>query len=122
MYWLGSIQVYLLSWKKGGRDTSVSLHFGSSAEKHVHLKKRNSNFISSLRSFCVWGVAQSSFFSPTYTYTTPHHSLSCTMLQEKYIGLILAMSSSLFIGLSFVITKKGLIKSKRRHGNNKEEV
>ncbi|CAO0797289.1 unnamed protein product [Mucor circinelloides] len=38
------------------------------------------------------------------------------MLQEKYIGLILAMSSSIFIGLSFVITKKGLVSSKRRHG------
>ncbi|KAG2189657.1 hypothetical protein INT46_008174 [Mucor plumbeus] len=38
------------------------------------------------------------------------------MLQEKYIGLILAMSSSLFIGLSFVITKKGLNSSRRRHG------
>lgn len=42
------------------------------------------------------------------------------MLQEKYIGLILAMSSSIFIGLSFVITKKGLVSSKRRHGNNKK--
>ncbi|KAI8094514.1 magnesium transporter [Thamnidium elegans] len=38
------------------------------------------------------------------------------MLQEKYIGLILAMSSSVFIGLSFVITKKGLLSSRRRHG------
>ncbi|KAI7874258.1 magnesium transporter [Mucor mucedo] len=38
------------------------------------------------------------------------------MLQEKYIGLILAMSSSVFIGLSFVITKKGLVSSKKRHG------
>lgn len=41
------------------------------------------------------------------------------MLQEKYIGLILAMSSSVFIGLSFVITKKGLVSSKKRHGKNK---
>lgn len=41
-----------------------------------------------------------------------------TMLQEKYIGLILAMSSSVFIGLSFVITKKGLVSSRRRHGKN----
>lgn len=38
------------------------------------------------------------------------------MLQDKYIGLILAMSSSVFIGLSFVITKKGLNSSRRRHG------
>ncbi|CAO3630928.1 unnamed protein product [Mucor hiemalis] len=37
------------------------------------------------------------------------------MLQDKYIGL-LAMSSSVFIGLSFVITKKGLNSSRRRHG------
>ncbi|KAG0951279.1 hypothetical protein G6F57_000618 [Rhizopus arrhizus] len=42
------------------------------------------------------------------------------MLQEKYIGLILAMSSSIFIGLSFVITKKGLVSSKRRHGLSAE--
>ncbi|GAA5814991.1 hypothetical protein MFLAVUS_008495 [Mucor flavus] len=38
------------------------------------------------------------------------------MLPEKYVGLILAMSSSVFIGLSFVITKKGLLSSRRRHG------
>ncbi|KAI8393435.1 magnesium transporter [Radiomyces spectabilis] len=37
------------------------------------------------------------------------------MLQEKYIGLILAMSSSVFIGLSFIITKKGLINVKQQH-------
>lgn len=39
------------------------------------------------------------------------------MIQDKYIGLILAMSSSLFIGLSFIITKKGLMNAQRRHGN-----
>lgn len=38
------------------------------------------------------------------------------MLPEKYVGLILAMSSSVFIGLSFVITKKGLLSSRKRHG------
>lgn len=31
------------------------------------------------------------------------------MLDDKYIGLILAMSSSIMIGTSFIITKKGLI-------------
>ncbi|KAI8145090.1 magnesium transporter [Fennellomyces sp. T-0311] len=40
------------------------------------------------------------------------------MLPDKYIGLILAMSSSVFIGLSFIITKKGLMKAKRRHGSS----
>ena len=35
------------------------------------------------------------------------------MLQDKYIGLGLAISSSLFIGVSFVITKKGLIDATR---------
>lgn len=39
------------------------------------------------------------------------------MIQDKYIGLILAMSSSVFIGLSFIITKKGLINAQRHHGN-----
>jgi hypothetical protein len=38
------------------------------------------------------------------------------MLQDKYIGLILAMSSSVFIGLSFIITKKGLMNANKRHG------
>ncbi|KAI9491275.1 magnesium transporter [Zychaea mexicana] len=38
------------------------------------------------------------------------------MIPDKYIGLILAMSSSVFIGLSFIITKKGLINAQRRHG------
>ncbi|KAI9276952.1 membrane protein [Phascolomyces articulosus] len=40
------------------------------------------------------------------------------MLPDKYIGLILAMSSSIFIGLSFIITKKGLMNAKRRHGSS----
>lgn len=39
------------------------------------------------------------------------------MIQDKYIGLILAMSSSVFIGLSFIITKKGLMNANKRHGN-----
>ncbi|KAJ1335439.1 hypothetical protein MN608_02176 [Microdochium nivale] len=38
------------------------------------------------------------------------------MLDEKYIGLGLAMSSSLAIGTSFVITKKGLIQAEEKHG------
>ncbi|KAI1847754.1 hypothetical protein JX266_006249 [Neoarthrinium moseri] len=37
-------------------------------------------------------------------------------IDEKYIGLALAMSSSLAIGTSFVITKKGLIMAGERHG------
>ncbi|SPQ22927.1 78489be4-1c6f-4350-ab80-9cf6cb10717e [Thermothielavioides terrestris] len=38
------------------------------------------------------------------------------MLQDKYIGLALAMTSSLAIGTSFVITKKGLMHAEERHG------
>ncbi|KAI8391190.1 magnesium transporter [Radiomyces spectabilis] len=38
------------------------------------------------------------------------------MFEEKYIGLILAMSSSVFIGLSFIITKKGLMNARQYHG------
>lgn len=37
-------------------------------------------------------------------------------MEEKYIGLILAVSSSLAIGTSFVITKKGLNASAEKHG------
>ncbi|KAL1919281.1 uncharacterized protein VTP21DRAFT_1973 [Calcarisporiella thermophila] len=33
------------------------------------------------------------------------------MIDDKYIGLLLAISSSLLIGVSFIITKKGLIES-----------
>ncbi|KAK3302343.1 magnesium transporter NIPA-domain-containing protein [Chaetomium strumarium] len=38
------------------------------------------------------------------------------MLEDKYIGLALAMTSSLAIGTSFVITKKGLMQAEERHG------
>ncbi|KAL2024650.1 hypothetical protein VTK56DRAFT_6851 [Thermocarpiscus australiensis] len=38
------------------------------------------------------------------------------MLEDKYIGLALAMTSSLAIGTSFVITKKGLMHAEQRHG------
>lgn len=37
-------------------------------------------------------------------------------MEEKYIGLLLAVSSSLAIGTSFVITKKGLNASAEKHG------
>ncbi|KAG0006236.1 hypothetical protein BGZ80_005328 [Entomortierella chlamydospora] len=37
---------------------------------------------------------------------------------DKYVGLMLAVSSSLMIGISFVITKKGLIDSTSRHGGH----
>lgn len=39
------------------------------------------------------------------------------MIEEKYIGLALAMSSSLAIGTSFIITKKGLMDASARGGN-----
>ncbi|KAG8668848.1 hypothetical protein FPOAC2_08152 [Fusarium poae] len=38
------------------------------------------------------------------------------MIEDKYIGLALAMTSALAIGTSFVITKKGLIQAEERHG------
>ncbi|CAL3964770.1 unnamed protein product [Diplocarpon coronariae] len=38
------------------------------------------------------------------------------MLEDKYIGLALAITSTLAIGTSFVITKKGLIDAEERHG------
>jgi hypothetical protein len=36
------------------------------------------------------------------------------MLEDKYIGLILAMSSSIMIGTSFIFTKKGLIDAAKK--------
>lgn len=38
------------------------------------------------------------------------------MIEEKYIGLALAVTSTLGIGASFVITKKGLNAAAERHG------
>ncbi|KAF2466325.1 DUF803-domain-containing protein [Lindgomyces ingoldianus] len=38
------------------------------------------------------------------------------MVEDKYVGLMLAVSSSLAIGTSFVITKKGLNASAEKHG------
>ncbi|KAH6668012.1 magnesium transporter NIPA-domain-containing protein [Halenospora varia] len=38
------------------------------------------------------------------------------MVEDKYIGLALAIVSTLAIGTSFVITKKGLIDAEERHG------
>ena len=35
---------------------------------------------------------------------------------EKYVGLILAISSSLLIGTSFILTKKGLMDASRGNG------
>ncbi|GMF61235.1 unnamed protein product [[Candida] boidinii] len=37
-------------------------------------------------------------------------------MEDKYIGLALAISSSLAIGTSFVITKKGLMKGTNEQG------
>ncbi|GJJ10624.1 hypothetical protein Clacol_004851 [Clathrus columnatus] len=39
------------------------------------------------------------------------------MVEDKYIGLVLAVSSSLAIGTSFIITKKGLNDAARRNPN-----
>ena len=38
------------------------------------------------------------------------------MVEDKYIGLALAILSTMAIGSSFVITKKGLIDAGQRHG------
>lgn len=40
------------------------------------------------------------------------------MVDDKYIGLALAMSSSLAIGTSFIITKKGLMQTSKSGGDN----
>lgn len=37
------------------------------------------------------------------------------MVEDKYVGLALAILSSAFIGTSFVITKKGLLSASERH-------
>ncbi|KAJ2560728.1 hypothetical protein GGH95_004812, partial [Coemansia sp. RSA 1836] len=42
------------------------------------------------------------------------------MVDEKYIGMALAMSSSLLIGTSFVLTKKGLMETTSRYGSATE--
>ncbi|KAJ1888761.1 hypothetical protein LPJ66_008405, partial [Kickxella alabastrina] len=42
------------------------------------------------------------------------------MVDEKIIGMALAMSSSLLIGTSFVLTKKGLIETTSRYGSATE--
>ncbi|VUC23330.1 unnamed protein product [Clonostachys rosea] len=39
-----------------------------------------------------------------------------TMVDDKYIGLALAVTSAVTIGTSFVITKKGLTQAEERHG------
>ena len=39
-----------------------------------------------------------------------------TMIEDKYIGLALAIVSTIAIGTSFVITKKGLLEASARHG------
>jgi len=47
--------------------------------------------------------------SVTYhSFTRAYTPLQVEMVDDKYIGLILAVSSSLAIGTSFIITKKGL--------------
>lgn len=43
------------------------------------------------------------------------------MIDDKYIGLMLAMLSSLAIGTSFIITKKGLIDATKRTGTSQAQ-
>lgn len=43
-------------------------------------------------------------------------SWTFAMLEDKYIGLALAITSTMAIGTSFVITKKGLLEASERHG------
>ena len=38
------------------------------------------------------------------------------MMEDKYIGLALAITSTMAIGTSFVITKKGLNDAAAKHG------
>jgi hypothetical protein len=37
---------------------------------------------------------------------------------EKIVGMILALASGVLIGISFIITKKGLIDSSKNRGTN----
>ncbi|KAJ3092237.1 hypothetical protein HK102_009551 [Quaeritorhiza haematococci] len=42
-------------------------------------------------------------------------------VDDKYVGLILAIASSFLIGVSFIITKKGLMDAARKHGGSAGE-
>ncbi|TKY85484.1 hypothetical protein EX895_005646 [Sporisorium graminicola] len=46
---------------------------------------------------------------------TPAESAQSSLTQQKWIGLTLAISSSLAIGTSFIITKKGLMDAADKH-------
>lgn len=48
----------------------------------------------------------------------PPNNYSNTMVDDKYIGLALAMLSSLAIGTSFIITKKGLMDTSNKSGTD----
>jgi hypothetical protein len=43
-----------------------------------------------------------------------HRRFNPLAMEDRWIGLILALISSVFIGMSFVLTKKGLIASRGR--------
>ena len=45
-----------------------------------------------------------------------HCTILINMIEDKYVGLALAIVSTAAIGTSFVITKKGLLEASERHG------
>lgn len=49
----------------------------------------------------------------------PHKYAQDGHYAEFYVGLLLAVSSSIFIGTSFILKKKGLLKLSVRAGKNK---
>ncbi|EPZ31587.1 DUF803-domain-containing protein [Rozella allomycis CSF55] len=57
----------------------------------------------SLEDFCLYSLLS--------LFESDKNKSQISLMEDKYIGLILAVSSSFFIGVSFIITKKGLISS-----------
>lgn len=51
------------------------------------------------------------------TITSEIAVMSGSSMQDFYVGLILATSSTIFIGTSFIFTKKGLLQLSVRAGN-----
>jgi hypothetical protein len=91
-----------LSRRQKGYDLAV---LGNNQWPHSSLEIKNQlPCLAFLRSF--YSLISSLFLCPFFIY----------MVDSKYIGLILALCSSLLIGTSFVITKKGLQKSKTANG------
>lgn len=98
--------------------TWTSFTIGETTKTQIHINALNSNFTMSTDTPTITPPFNTSFgmTANTSESTTGFYETEEEIQRDFWVGLILAVSSSVFIGTSFILTKLGLLSVAKKSG------